>query len=319
MDNTFKAILNKHEFEDEAQTSKDSLFLSAIKKEFVNSEEILNAINSTHISIRDFLLGKVTTLPIVPIRNSDDFYIKKHTQYQVPYFHSHNFYELIYVRKGHCLQKLSDGVELHLSEKQCSIIPPDTAHSIEKCRQTDIILKMVIPRKIIAQLGKAILKDLISNEVRVFTDVSETAEIAIFKLLKEQYCTNKFKDLLLQSYLTILFAELVNSSKSHIVWETLLYRYFEKNIKTASLEDFAAIQNYNQNYVSRLIKNLTGKSFSELLCNYRINRAKELLIESSLSVEEIAFIVGYSNASSLYKQFFATLGMKPSEYRKLYK
>lgn len=99
----------------------------------------------------------------------------------------------------------------------------------------------------------------------------------------------------------------------------MLNDYFENNIKTASLSEFAATQNYNVNYISRLIKNRTGRSFSELLSLYRINRAKQLLTESNLTIEDIAFEVGYSNTSGLYKQFFSMIGMKPSEYRNILK
>ena len=93
--------------------------------------------------------------------------------------------------------------------------------------------------------------------------MSETAEFAILKLLQEQSCDAQFKDLIIQSYLTIIFTELVNMQKYDIAIETMLNDYFDKNIKTASLSELAATQNYNTYYISRLIKNRTGKSFSE--------------------------------------------------------
>lgn len=43
------------------------------------------------------------TMP-VPVRKCSSFYISKHTMSQVPYFHNHDFYELIYVMQGKCTQ-----------------------------------------------------------------------------------------------------------------------------------------------------------------------------------------------------------------------
>ncbi|MDE7336606.1 MAG: helix-turn-helix transcriptional regulator [Clostridia bacterium] len=315
----FSTILNKHESDDNKQANEESLIIAAIKDEFFNSKEILDTANSLSISARDFMLGRITEFPIIPIRQSNEFYVKKHTQSQTPYFHCHKFYELIYVHRGKSWQQFKDGSKLCLTEKQCLLIYPNAVHLIEKIKRSDIILKIVIPCDLFDLTGGEILSALPCNEKILFENVSETAEFAILKLLAEQSCKSQFKDLVIRSFLNIIFVELLNSKKNNIALETLLNSYFEDNIKTASLSEFAAIQNYNANYISRLIKSQTGKSFSDLLSSYRVNRAKRLLIESELTVEDIAAESGYSNASGLYKQFFSLLGMKPSEYRNLFK
>lgn len=319
MNDTFSTILNKHEADDNRQANIEELITTAIEKEFANSKEILDTAELLSISVKDFMQGKINDFPIIPIRQSDEFYIKKHTESQVPYFHSHKFYELIYVNRGKCLQQFKDGSKLCLNKGQCLLLCPNAAHKIEKSNRFDVILKFVIPCSLFKQTGNKVLSDRLSATTILFENVSETAEFAILKLLQEQSYNAKYKDLIVQSYLTIIFTELVNTQKNDIAILTLLNDYFDKNIKTASLAEFAATQNYNANYVSRLIKSRTGKSFTELLSLYRINRAKQLLTESNLTIEDIAFEVGYSNTSGLYKQFFSVLGMKPSEYRNILK
>lgn len=319
MNDTFSTILNKHEADDSRQANIEELITAAIKKEFANGKEILDTAELLSISVKDFMSGKITDSPIIPIRQSDEFYIKKHTESQVPYFHSHKFYELIYVHRGKCLQQFKDGSKFCLPQGQCLLLSPNVIHKIEKSKRSDIILKFVIPCSLFKQTGGKVLSERLSETTILFDNVSETAEFAILKLLQEQSCNTQFKDLIIQSYLTIIFTELVNTHNHDIAIETMLNDYFENNIKTASLSEFAATQNYNVNYISRLIKNRTGRSFSELLSLYRINRAKQLLTESNLTIEDIAFEVGYSNTSGLYKQFFSILGMKPSEYRNILK
>ncbi len=319
MNETFLTILNKHESDDKRQADTEKLFLAAIENEFANSKEIFDAVKQSNLSVRDFLSERLKEFPIVPIRQSDKFYIKKHTESQIPYFHSHTFYELVYVHRGKCVQHFNDGTELLLTAGKCLLIFPGCVHKIEKCNSYDIILKYVIPLNIFDSTGGNIIDDCARQSKILFENVNETAEFAILKLLQEQSYNNKFKNLLIQSYLTIIFAELTDTKKTDIAIETKLDEYFVENIKTASLADFAAKQGYNSNYIGRLIKNKTGKSFSELFTVYRIARAKQLLIESNFTIEDIAYEIGYSNASGFYKQFFSVVGIKPNEYRNLLK
>ncbi|MDE6189620.1 MAG: AraC family transcriptional regulator [Clostridia bacterium] len=319
MNDTFSTILNMHEADDSKQANEEALITASIKKEFVNSKEILDTAKLLSISIKDFTSGKIADFPITPIRQCDKFYIKKHTESQMPYFHSHKFYELIYVHRGKCLQRFEDGSQICLNEGQCLLLCPNAVHKIEKSKRSDIILKLVIPCDIFEKTGDKILGGRLCEKTTLFTNTSETAEFSILKLLETQSSNAEFKDLIVQSYLTIIFAELVDSQKSDIALESAINGYFESNFKTASLSEFAALQKYNANYASRLIKNRTGKSFSELLRLFRINRAKQLLTESALTVEDVAVEVGYSNTSGFYKQFFSMVGMKPSAYRNILK
>lgn len=319
MQESFSTILNRHEADDRRQANEERLIKAAIKREFANGKEISETADRLKISVKDFIEGKISDFPVIPVRQSDGFYVKKHTESQIPYYHSHKFYELIYVHRGKCLQRFKDGSALCLTAGQCLLLLPNAVHLIEKSKSSDVILKFVIPCNLFDETGGKVLGNRLSGATIFFDYVSENAEFAMLKLLQEQYGNVQFRDLIIQSYLTIIFSELVNSQKCDIAIETMLEGYFEENIKTASLSEFAARQNYNVNYVSRLIKNRTEKSFSELLSLFRINRAKKLLTESALTIEDIAFAVGYSNASGFYKKFFSALGMKPSDYRNILK
>lgn len=65
----------------------------------------------------------------------------------------------------------------------------------------------------------------------------------------------------------------------------------------------------NANYFGRMFKKKMGKSFSEFLVDTRMNKAKHLLETSSLSVSEIAGLVGYTSVSyfiKCYKKYYGT-------------
>ena len=56
--------------------------------------------------------------------------------------------------------------------------------------------------------------------------------------------------------------------------------------------------------------------FSEYLIGKRIQKAKELLLDDKLSIEEVAEKVGYNDYFYFLKSFKKNTGISPSKYRK---
>jgi Response regulator containing CheY-like receiver domain and AraC-type DNA-binding domain len=102
---------------------------------------------------------------------------------------------------------------------------------------------------------------------------------------------------------------------NHIVKTTK--EYLEKNYaEDISLEDIAAQANISPQYFSKLIKKTTGFNFIDWLSMLRVKRAKELLINSELSVKEVCFMVGYKDPNYFSRIFKKRNGMTPSEFVK---
>lgn len=91
--------------------------------------------------------------------------------------------------------------------------------------------------------------------------------------------------------------------------------HYQENI---TLEDIARVTFINATYFSILFKQKEGINFSDYLTQYRIRIAKELLKDSSLSIGEVGVKTGYKNAKYFSKVFMKLVGIKPSEYRKLF-
>lgn len=92
--------------------------------------------------------------------------------------------------------------------------------------------------------------------------------------------------------------------------------YLERNLKTAGLKGLAELLGYSTVYTGNLIKNLMGKTFSELLVDKRCDIAAKMLLGTDLSVGEIIAAVGYQNESFFRKAFKQKYGKNPLEYRK---
>jgi transcriptional regulator GlxA family with amidase domain len=61
---------------------------------------------------------------------------------------------------------------------------------------------------------------------------------------------------------------------------------------------------------------MTGQTLIERLTELRVNYAKELLLQSTLSITEISLQVGYSSFSHFSKVFKTAVDVSPSDYRR---
>ena len=93
--------------------------------------------------------------------------------------------------------------------------------------------------------------------------------------------------------------------------------YIEQHYSEAvGLKETAEAIGFSQGHLSRLFASQAGIPFSEYLINVRVRHVKQLLINTDLSVSEIAYRTGFSNADYLSACFHKREGMTPSAFRK---
>lgn len=95
--------------------------------------------------------------------------------------------------------------------------------------------------------------------------------------------------------------------------ETLI----EQNLTNVTMGDIAKHLGYSLVYTGVLVKTLFGKTYKELLLDKRLEKAKQLLTNSKLSIGEIIKTIGYENEGYFRKKFTQKFGKKPLEYRKI--
>lgn len=93
--------------------------------------------------------------------------------------------------------------------------------------------------------------------------------------------------------------------------------YIEKNIdKKITLSSLAKYVNRSENYLSRIFKAETGINIINYINTRKMQKAKLLLTDSQLSINEISRCVGFEESSYFNKIFNKIYGMNPSDYRK---
>lgn len=88
--------------------------------------------------------------------------------------------------------------------------------------------------------------------------------------------------------------------------------YYEQDLTLVVLADMVYL---SPNYLSNIFTKTTGKSINKYIRQVRIQRAKELLINTNMKIWDISIRVGYPNPSYFCKIFQAQVGTTPEKFR----
>lgn len=114
----------------------------------------------------------------------------------------------------------------------------------------------------------------------------------------------------------------VNQLPAIVACETLqdtrllaMQNYIQANYKTITLENLSEEFHLSEPYVSKYIKDKSGKTFGEMVQGIRMKKARTLLKNSTMTVENIAYSVGYQNVEHFNRLFKKRYEITPIQYR----
>jgi AraC family transcriptional regulator, transcriptional activator of pobA len=171
------------------------------------------------------------------------------------------------------------------------------------------------------------------NEALHLSEKENTTIITLFKIIQEEL--NASFDELSQDVIISQIELLLNYTKRFYkrqfltrqtgkrpllqeVEDVLDQCFHEQNLiheGIPSVQYLADRLNYSTNYLSDMLRGLTGLNTQQHIHQRLIERAKELLSLSSMSVGEIAFILGFKHPQSFTKLFTAKTAISPLKYR----
>ena len=107
-------------------------------------------------------------------------------------------------------------------------------------------------------------------------------------------------------------------AKKHRTHILRIRKYVEENYHNPelSLNYLSNLFDINPKYLSKLFKDEIGEKFVDLLITHRIEKAKQLMMETDKPIQEISEEVGYTNYNSFNRAFKNVVGVAPSDYRK---
>lgn len=91
----------------------------------------------------------------------------------------------------------------------------------------------------------------------------------------------------------------------------------EENIgEPLSVDDMARAAMFSKFHFTRIFLRATGVSPGRFLSALRLQRAKKLLVSTSLNVADISMLVGYNSVGTFSSRFSRSVGMSPTAYRR---
>ena len=105
-------------------------------------------------------------------------------------------------------------------------------------------------------------------------------------------------------------------SRSEEIFENFMSLLSLRRAHERNLNYYATEMGITPNYLSLVVRNVSGKSAAEWINEYTINEAKVLLRFSEMSVQHIAENLGFPSQSSFGKFFKQYVGVSPSNFRK---
>lgn len=329
--------------------NEDELFYKAYFEAKHNSsiDDFIESLDLNDILRRHLLIPEIKET--IPSSFEDSYFFKdetndlitsRHNRYCPPLEHSHSFFEVLYVYEGSCIQDI-DNQTVKLKSGDVCIIPPGTKHSISVFDES-IILNCIIRK---ATLHNVFFNFLNNSNIlsafflnNIYTDKGNNYllfhtgnDFEIRRGFLYTYWESINKDLYFDQMIgyTImlifgLLIRLYNDSVEVPVFskkdEQLRYeilRFIQDNYSTITLDEIAEHFHFTPVYTSKLIKSLTGKTYTELLRQVRLEKAQILLIDSNLSVNDISAYIGYENPEHFIRLYKREFGITPSSYRKL--
>ncbi|WP_249901600.1 helix-turn-helix domain-containing protein [Paenibacillus sp. PK3_47] len=174
----------------------------------------------------------------------------------------------------------------------------------------------------IRSLIQAMLQ-MLSREVAVMSEqlqdeLSEENARARLQQLEKAESFDEMKAVL-SEYLTDLFRTYVSASenKSYRAMVTEMKNYIEENFTNPdlSLKHLSDRFQVSGKYASYLFKIEFNMKFVDFVTELRMKEAERLLLETEMSLQDIALEVGYANAITFGRVFKRVAGITPGDYR----
>ncbi len=259
----------------------------------------------------------------------------------------HQAARFLYVKRGHG-KLLIDGEEYVLQPNTLIAITPWKITDMVEVTETLQFIKVIYDYSYLNSVLKSMLgAGDISSEPLRFLSVEPVAYLdsvqaeyvnGIMEHLKAElgvesnrarkpdkpfstlYTVNKLIDLIIvyRRYVMSHRGELDIRENDGVKEQSVLSYLYAHASEKLTLSQVAEAFFISQSALSKQIVGLTGTTFSKLLSSIRVEKASDYLIYTDLTLDEIAGLCGFVDASHVSKHFHQRVGITPMQYRKIY-
>jgi AraC-like DNA-binding protein len=270
----------------------------------------------------------------------DDLLVIKETRYTELYPHFHKYMELNYTYSGKCTYSIN-GETTELREGDILLLQKNVIHSALYKGENDIVINIAFKDELFSidflnsLSEKEPMYDFVVNSffrmrrhdnyIVIRNRGNELLNAAVESIALHYFSARKLNyKTVIDGYFRILFHHLVNATNEQmsdglkkenddVIYYVL--NYISTHFQNGRLEEIAGELGYNYNYLSNLIKEKTGKTFSGLKLEHQLNTAYKLITETDLPISEICLRCGITNQTYFYRKFSEYFHMLPTKLR----
>lgn len=243
--------------------------------------------------------------------------------------HSHSAFTVTAILAG-SLKATVGSAELDLSEGQIAFTNPNENHSAssDSIEFLSVSINPVLVNELVSETGLtradadiAFQSNVAQDETIIRIARTLVAEIADRRAGHEAMVEAMVRQLtihLLRNHLTVRKSARIELSRAGPVDRRLrrAIEFMHDNFsRELALEEIASIAYLSEYHFARLFKQITGITPHVYLANLRIERARRMIVETTLPIIEIAATVGYQSQSHFTKVFKSVTGVTPRAYR----
>ncbi|MDO5537792.1 MAG: helix-turn-helix transcriptional regulator [Desulfovibrionaceae bacterium] len=251
-------------------------------------------------------------------------------------FHRHDFFFFNYTYRGQysSLSRRNDNT-ITICEHELYAGQPFAAHALHAHDNAEtIIVGILIQKKTffhsflpLLTANFNLLHFLLDPALNSFSDEcihfkidDSSAILPLIELMIAEYARRREDTQNILKPLVLSFLSMVARQYSHMNMTAhgclgdRLIQYIAEHVDTVSLKELSRRFQYHPNYISNILSKEKGRTFSQIRLEQRMTKALVLLKNSTLAINEVALMLGYSNSSNFYREFKRYYGKSPREY-----
>ncbi len=252
--------------------------------------------------------------------------------------HVHDYFEIAYVMDGEATL-LFENESRVLGTGNCCIIAPFTKHDVQPIGNA-VVVDFMVRKSTFDSAFHNILKndDVLStffnnclyssakNYLLFSAELTEKIQEIIKNIMIESVSYRPYANEVCNCYLSVLMAEIMRIHKEVFSYYTpgkttnipmtMILTYIKNNYQHVTLAAVAEFFNYDSAYLGKQIKLCTNMYYNDIVNNYKINQAVNLLKYTEDSLTSIADTVGYNNYDHFCRTFKKLMKMTPGQYKK---
>ncbi|MDC3418542.1 AraC family transcriptional regulator [Aquibacillus salsiterrae] len=251
--------------------------------------------------------------------------------------HKHIAIEIMYVIRGKCTVEVDDEI-IELKERQYIFMNPNVLHRLivnkkNACQMLNIEFEWKDDKNHITNVQTLMKRDerlmemFFSDETYFVLRDADQVYFTLKSLVLELGAKTNKNDLMIDILFVQLFISIAENKREQMEHSSELNKYSIDKVVSyihenydydIGVEELAQLVHLHPNYLHRVFKQEMDMTINKYITKVRIEKAKELLENSDISVTNIANYVGINSSQYFSSIFKKHTGLSPVAYRKYF-